>query len=210
MSKKILWSLMTLSAIVVALYALGLLAAPSIRPAFIQNLFARFPEVTSIHFIGGAIAIVAGAFQFSTSLRRKHLAIHRLLGRFYVGSIIFSGIAGFVLAMNSVGGFYVQTGFGLMAIFWLVTTFMAYRLIRQGDVKAHENWMIRSYAVTLAGVTLRLYLGLSILLGVKFFDAYPVLAWLCWVPNLIIAEVFLRYKAHKVNALSKPSLSNSS
>ena len=210
MSKKILWGFMTLSAIVVALYALGLLAVTSIRPPFIQNLFTHFPGVTAIHFIGGAIAIVAGAFQFSTSLRRKHLAIHRLLGRFYVGSIIFSGIAGLVLAMNSVGGFYVQTGFGLMAIFWLVTTFMAYRLIRQGDVKAHENWMIRSYAVTLAGVTLRLYLGLSILLGVKFFDAYPVLAWLCWVPNLIIAEVFLRYKAHKVNAFSKPSLSNSS
>ena len=36
--------------------------------------------------------------------------------------------------------------------------------------------MMRSYAVTLAGVTLRLYLGISIVLGVKFFDAYPVLA----------------------------------
>ena len=46
MSKKILWGLMTLSAIVVALYALGLLAAPSIRPPFIQNLFANFPEIT--------------------------------------------------------------------------------------------------------------------------------------------------------------------
>ncbi len=209
MSKKILWGCMTLSAIVVALYALGLLAAPSIRPPFIQNLFTHFPGVTAIHFIGGAIAIVAGAFQFSTSLRRKHLSVHRLLGRFYVGAIILSGIAGFILAMNSVGGFYVQTGFGLMAIFWLVTTFMAYRLIRKGDVRAHEHWMIRSYAVTLAGVTLRLYLGISVVLGVKFFDAYPVLAWLCWVPNLFIAEWFIRYKTNKVKVFSKPSLSDS-
>jgi len=206
MSKKILWGCMTLSAIVVALYALGLLAVPSIRPPFIQNLFTHFPEVTVIHFIGGAIAIVAGAFQFSSSLRQKHLSVHRLLGRFYVGSIIFSGIAGLVLAVNSVGGFYVQTGFGLMAIFWLGTTFMAYRLIRQRNVKAHENWMIRSYAVTLAGVTLRLYLGMSVVLGIKFFDAYPVLAWLCWVPNLLIAEFFIRYKTNKVTAFSKPSL----
>ena len=95
MSKKILWGLMTLSAIVVALYALGLLVVPTIRPPFIQNLFANFPEITSIHFIGGAIAIVTGAFQFSSALRRQHLSLHRLMGRFYVGAIMLSGIAGF-------------------------------------------------------------------------------------------------------------------
>jgi uncharacterized membrane protein len=205
MSKKISWILMTLSAILVALYALGLLAAPSIRSPFIKNLFAHFPVVTSIHFIGGAIAIVVGAFQFSASLRAKHLALHRLLGRFYVGAIIFGGIAGFVLAINSVGGFYVQTGFGLMAIFWLTTTFKAYRQIRYGDVKSHENWMIRSYAVTLAGVTLRLYLGISVVLGFKFFDAYPILAWICWIPNLLIAEFFIKQKAKKFKASGKSS-----
>jgi uncharacterized membrane protein len=202
MSKKILWMLMTLSAVLVALYALILLSVPSIRPPFIQNLFALFPEITSIHFIGGAIAIITGALQFSSSLRRKRLSLHRLLGRFYVGAILFSGIAGFVLAVNSIGGFYVQTGFGLMAICWLLTTYIAYRQIRKGDVKSHENWMIRSYSVTLAGVTLRLYLGLSIVLGIKFFDAYPVLAWLCWVPNLLIAELFIRYKTAKLHGLS--------
>ena len=205
MSKKILWSIMTLSAILVAVYALGLLVASSIRPPFIQNLFSNFPSTTSIHFIGGAIAIVTGAFQFSASLRSKHLSLHRLLGRFYVGAIIFSGVAGFVLAVNSVGGVYVQSGFGLMAIFWLLTTIKAYSEIRQGDVKSHEKWMIRSYAVTLAGVTLRLYLGLSVVLGVKFFDAYPVLAWLCWVPNLLIAELFLKHKMKKFKFFPKPS-----
>ena len=158
MIKKILWTLMTISAALVALYALGLLAVPGIRPPFIVNLFSHFPAVTSIHFMGGAIAIVAGAFQFSASLRARHLSLHRLLGRFYVGAIIFSGVAGFVLAVNSIGGFYVQSGFGLMAIFWLATTLSAYLLIRKGNVKSHENWMVRSYAVTLAGVTLRLYL----------------------------------------------------
>jgi uncharacterized membrane protein len=197
---------MTLSAILVALYALGLLVAPGIRPPFIQNLFAHFSGFTTIHFIGGAIAIVTGAFQFSTWLRGKHLSLHRLLGRFYVVAIICSGVSGFVLAVNSVGGFYVQTGFGLMAIFWLITTINAYRLIRSGDVKSHEHWMIRSYAVTLAGVTLRLYLGLSIVLGVKFMDAYPILAWVCWVPNLLIAEIFLWFKMNKANALNNRNL----
>lgn len=192
---------MTLLAVLVAIYAIGLLAMPSIRPLFIQNLFTNLPGFTSIHFIGGAIAIVFGAFQFSTLIRRKYLSIHRLLGRFYVGAILCSGISGFVLAVNSVGGFYVQSGFGLLAIFWLATTINAYRLIRKGDIKSHENWMIRSYAVTLAGVTLRLYLGFSVMSEVKFIDAYPVLAWICWIPNLLIAELFVRQRIKKLKTV---------
>jgi uncharacterized membrane protein len=132
-----------------------------------------------------------------------------MLGRFYVVAILFSGVAGFILAVNSVGGFYAQTGFGLMAIFWLVTTINAYRFIREGDVKSHESWMIRSYAVTLAGLTLRLYLGVIIVLGVKFVDAYPILAWVCWVPNLLIAEIFLRFKTNKANTINNRSLPDS-
>lgn len=207
MIKRVLWSLMTLSATLVALYAISLIVLPGVRPPFIQNLFANFPGLTPIHFSTGAIAIVAGAFQFSASLRRKRLSLHRLLGRFYVGSILISGIASFVLAINSVGGIYVQTGFGLMATFWLITTFRAYQLIRQGNVKGHENWMVRSYAVTLAGVTLRLWLGLSILLGAKFSEAYPILAWACWIPNLIVAEWYLRIRDRKGKVRSNRQLS---
>lgn len=209
MSKKIMWSLMLLSAILVALYAVVLLVMPGIRPPFIQNLFARFPVVTLIHFLGGAVAIVAGALQFSASLRLRHRGLHRWLGRFYVLAIVFSGVAGLILAVNSIGGLYVASGFGLMAIFWLATTLNAYRLIRIGNVKSHQNWMVRSYAVTLAGLTLRLYLGVSVILGIKFFDAYPVLAWICWVPNLLLAEWFVRRRMHGAHGSEKPGPVNS-
>jgi hypothetical protein len=37
-------------------------------------------------------------------------------------------------------------------------------------------------------VTLRLYLPLSGAIGIPFDDAYPAIAWLCWVPNLVVAE----------------------
>jgi hypothetical protein len=52
--------------------------------------------------------------------------------------------------------------------------------------------MIRSYALTLAAVTLRLYLPSSQLAGLPFTVAYPAISWLCWVPNLLIAEWFVR------------------
>ena len=49
--------------------------------------------------------------------------------------------------------------------------------------------MIRNFALTFAAVTLRAYLGLSqAVFGLSFEAFYPVVAWLCWVPNLIVAE----------------------
>ena len=52
--------------------------------------------------------------------------------------------------------------------------------------------MIGSYALTLAAVTLRIYLPLSLALGVPFANAYRVISWLCWVPNIILAEWLVR------------------
>ncbi len=48
--------------------------------------------------------------------------------------------------------------------------------------------MTRSYALTLAAVTLRIWLPMSQVAGIPFADAYQVVAWLCWVPNLVVAE----------------------
>ena len=71
---------------------------------------------------------------------------------------------------------------------------MAFVRIRQGNRVDHRRWMIRSYALTLAAVTLRLYLPASFGLGVPFASAYPVIAWICWVPNLIVAEAILAWR----------------
>jgi hypothetical protein len=48
--------------------------------------------------------------------------------------------------------------------------------------------MVRNFALTFAAVTLRLYLGVFMAAGARFEDVYPLLAWLCWVPNLLLAE----------------------
>lgn len=197
MGRKLGWSIMTLSAIAVAGYALVMLLVPAIRTPFLLDLFNGFPQLTSIHLLGGGIAMVAGALQLNGSIREKYLHLHRLLGRFYVGAVLFSGIAAFVLAINSVGGASAQSGFALLAVCWLASTFCAYYFIRGGRIDAHKNWMIRSYALTLAGVTLRLYLGISAVLGVEFANSYPLIAWLCWIPNLLIAELFIRSGSHE-------------
>ena len=68
----------------------------------------------------------------------------------------------------------------------LVTTTMAYRRIRSGDIVGHRAWMLRSFVLIFAAVTLRIELPLLIV-GFQgdFTPAYRIVSWLCWVPNLV-------------------------
>jgi len=53
--------------------------------------------------------------------------------------------------------------------------------------------MIRSFALTLAAVTLRIYLPIGIMLTHGDLNTpYRAIAWLCWVPNILVAELYLR------------------
>jgi hypothetical protein len=52
--------------------------------------------------------------------------------------------------------------------------------------------MVRNFALTFAAVTLRVWLPAGTAAGVPFAVAYPVVAWLCWVPNLLAAEALIR------------------
>jgi uncharacterized membrane protein len=193
MSKKtLIWLGMTLLALGVAGYAATIVIAPELRPPLVRSLFADWPIAAPAHFLGGAIALAVGAFQLNSRIRARFIAIHRWLGRTYLLAIAAGGVASLVLAVNSSAGPVARVGFGLLGVLWLVSSFNAYRYIRQGDVGAHRNWMIRSYALTLAAVTLRVYLPLSMIAGMPFAVAYPAIAWLCWVPNLLVAEWFVR------------------
>jgi Predicted membrane protein (DUF2306) len=60
--------------------------------------------------------------------------------------------------------------------------------------------MYRSYALTLAAVALRIYMPLSFALGIGFEDAYQVVSWLCWVPNLVFVEAWLLPREYQAGA----------
>ena len=47
--------------------------------------------------------------------------------------------------------------------------------------------MIRSFALTFAAVMLRIYVPLAYMAGLPVELSYQVIAWLCWVPNLVVA-----------------------
>lgn len=145
------------------------------------------------HIIFGGICLFIGWIQFNKAFRNSYLNIHRLIGKVYVVTALLSGIAGLYIAIFAEGGWVAQLGFGAMAVSWLVTTFLAYTTIRRKEVGAHKNWMLRSYALCWAAVTLRIELPLfQIGFGMDFISAYLIIAWLCWVPNLLVAEIIIR------------------
>ncbi len=142
-----------------------------------------------IHIFLGSVAMLTGWSQFIKKWRNKNIGFHRILGKIYIIACILSGLAGFYIGYFAEGGIVAQTGFMALAVVWLYTTSKAYFTIRKKNVDAHRKWMIRSYALTWAAVTLRLWLPLfQFGLGMEFIPAYVIIAWLCWVPNLVWAE----------------------
>jgi len=186
--KRAAWLGMAVLAILVVSYAASAVAIPALRSPFVRDLFARSPIAGRAHLAGGGLALLLGAFQVNAGLRRRFLAGHRWLGRAYVTAVTIGGTAGLVLAIYSSGGLTAHLGFGLLALCWLFTTLLAFRYIRAGKQAIHREWMMRSYALTLAAVTLRIYLLASQALGLPFAEAYPAISWLAWVPNLLVVE----------------------
>jgi uncharacterized membrane protein len=179
---------MTLLASLVGAYALTNVIAPGLRTDFVAELFSAKTMRTIGHLGGGGIAIVAGALQFSTRLRFETPRVHRLIGRVYVVAVVVSGVSAVLLAPVSAGGVTAHFGFGLLGVLWVATALLAWARARGGDYVSHRAWMVRSYALCLAAVMLRLYLPMSAIAGIPFEAAYPAISWLCWVPNLIVAE----------------------
>jgi len=190
------WLLMMMLASLIALVSLRFFfLRPEVAsgPPLGEHFAARLPLLLA-HVSGGVLALVLGPWQFWAGLRDRALRAHRWVGRVYLCAILLGGVAGLALAVMAFGGLATQTGFGGLALGWLVTGVMAYVRVRQGDFEAHREWMIRNYALTFAAVTLRLWLPLMTVAGLPFITAYTIVAWLSWVPNLLTAELYLKLK----------------
>jgi uncharacterized membrane protein len=191
------WAFFIFFSVTVGLYPLaylladmsyGLLASKSVELLQDNIWYTAFYQ----HIFLGAIALLIGWSQFSKRFRNKNSSAHRTLGKVYLIAVALSGTAGLFIALYATGGFISILGFSGLAIAWLFTSLQAYVAIRKKEIDQHQYWMIRSYALCWAAVTLRIWLPLfQFGFGMDFFIAYKIIAWLCWVPNLIVAELII-------------------
>lgn len=190
-----IWLVIMLLSVGVGGYALfhaftGFVYLPIMNPMF-------DPWGLQVHVAASGVAMLVGAFQFFKPLRARAPALHRWIGRIYVLACVVGGLAGGSIALSSTAGPIAGWGFFMLAVLWVPFTLLALRAAMQRDFVTHERWMIRSFALTFGAVTLRLQLPLAGYMGAQgwipsdFVWSYQYIAWLAWVPNLIVVELFI-------------------
>jgi uncharacterized membrane protein len=188
---KILWVILAVFALVNGLEALRYLLPHVPFPAEIDN-FIRRRVALSLHALGGAIALMTGPLQFLARFRESNWNRHRLLGWIYCGAVLLGWCASVWIAPHAQTGWLAAWGFLTLGVAWIVTTGQAVRFILRADAMEHRRWMLRSYALTAAAITLRIYLPLLFAFHWPFAIGYPAIAWLCWIPNVMAVELYLR------------------
>ena len=157
---------------------------------FWMRRFALVP-----HIAAGVVAILVGLIQLWLGLTGRTGALHRTLGRVYLGAVAVASTAAFVLAL-SIGSerLAYASGFFGLACAWVVTTSMAYVSIRHRSIQ-HREWAIRSYVVTFAFVTFRL-IGEQLMAWhvARDTEIAAMMAFACWAVPLLVAEVFLQLR----------------
>lgn len=163
---------------------------------FTSTLSSIWYIMLFIHIIFGVVTLVIGPFTLFEKFREKNINRHKIIGRVYIIGIFFAGVSGLFLAFYATGGLISQLGFGFLSVFWLLTAFQAIIKVKNKNIKEHQRWMIRNYSLTFAAVTLRIWLlFFTLVFGLENFNfSYAIIAWLCWVPNLIVAQMFIQKK----------------
>ena len=104
------------------------------------------------HTLAGMTALLIGPLQFSSRFRKRHLNLHRILGRIYVISVFLGSFTGIALAAGRPG----LPGTSMQAAAWMVCTTAAFVTARNRQIAVHRQWMARSYAVTFTFVSSRI------------------------------------------------------
>jgi uncharacterized membrane protein len=186
------WGIMTFFALAVGAYAVALVASGfRLVPGDIAANRFPTPLGLRIHIVAAGLALLTGPLQLARGLRTRFPQLHRWMGRTYVLACLAGGASGAAIALFSASGLVAGTGFFVLGICWVGATVLGFVAIRGGAIGRHRRWMIRSFALTYAAVTLRLYLPLATGLGLQFSTVYPVIAWLCWIPNLLVAQLII-------------------
>jgi uncharacterized membrane protein len=158
------------------------------------------PIWVSSHLIGGTLALLFGPIQFSKWIRNKYLTFHRLTGKIYIIGAFIAGLSAIRLSLIS-SCLPCRVSLFILAILVLFTTFAAWWCVKNGNIKAHQQFMVRSYICILSFVAVRIggIIPLDFLFGQiedptfgrtvneYFFSFVPIICveiFMIWIPTL--------------------------
>ncbi|RYD52435.1 MAG: DUF2306 domain-containing protein [Sphingobacteriales bacterium] len=163
---------------------------------------AWYLPVFYTHVYSALFTLLAGFTQFRKGLLQTAPRLHRQLGYVYVVTVLlFAAPSGWLMGLVANGGLIAQTFFTVLALFWWISTYKALQKARNRQFAAHRAWMIRSYALALSAITLRLWkLVLVQTFAPPPMDVYIWVSGLGWIPNWLLAEWLLFRNAKRREA----------
>jgi uncharacterized membrane protein len=128
------------------------------------------------HITAGGGALILGIVQFWKKLRTYSSKLNRIIGLLYLLAVVVSSICAVVLAFTTSYDVNVAYAFSLQiwVSVWISATALAYFFAIKKKFILHQEWMTRSYLVTMAFV-------ITGLIGKTF--------WFGWSVPLFVYEV---------------------
>jgi uncharacterized membrane protein len=173
-------------------------SAAAAQFAALDDLFAHYPILTLIHIVPGMLFMLLGPWQFSASIRARHLRWHRFSGRLFVicGAIV--GVSALLMsfAMPAIGGVNQAAATASFGAFFLFALGRAFWMIRRREIALHREWMIRAFATGLAVATIRPIIGMffatSRLTGMTPHEFFGTAFWIGFTLQVMVAEVWIQ------------------
>jgi len=166
--------------------------------------FFHSPVPVVVHIVGATVFGVLGAFQVLPGHNRRHRSLHRWLGRVLLlpagVAVALSGIWMTLAYRLPEWDSPLLNGFRLVFGVAMVTAlYLGYRSVRRRDVRSHQAWLLRAYAIAMGAGTQVLTVGpFAIALGHQPGGTLRALAMLAgWVINLIVVEWYLRTRGRR-------------
>ncbi|WP_221391771.1 DUF2306 domain-containing protein [Dyadobacter sp. NIV53] len=169
-----------------------------------------------LHFATGGIILLLGSIQLLDSVRVRYPAVHRWIGRIYIISSIFAAVGGllFIILKGTIGGLVMDIGFSLYGILMFIAAIETYRHAVAGRLDKHRAWALRLFALAIGSWLYRMDYGFWILLmdglGHERHFTGPfdyLMAFFFYIPNLLVAEIFISVRQYKTNPFLRLSAS---
>lgn len=162
-----------------------------------------------LHFATGGVILLLGSIQLIKNIRVRFPAVHRWVGRIYVAASLVAAVGGllFIVVRGTIGGTVMDIGFGLYGVLMLIAAVQTIRYARAGRLDLHRAWALRLYALAIGSWLFRMEHGFWYALSGHYghtpqftggFD--KIMAFFFYVPNLLVAEIFIRATKQKTSA----------
>lgn len=178
----------------------GLSVATAIRGGFVpepdsfEAPFVERPLLTFVHLVPALVFVLAGPLQFIRQVRRRWPVWHRWVGRVFLAAGVLMAYSSIHLVLNrAFGGPSEAAATVIFAGVLLGCLGTAFAHIRNRRIREHREWMIRSFVIGIAVVTIRPVVGLYLLL--TEYSTQEILGtafWISFTLHLIAAEIWIR------------------